>query len=340
MQHSLGHRTPARCRLDLKKIIVVAVMLIPVVGMARICISTGNGNWNNAATWSCPGTPLPGDTVIIQAGHIVYQTNNQNYSGAPLQIHVYGTWQFSGGGSKISLPCGSTVEIQEGGSLLPDPAFQAFSETLRICNITYWNTTMGGQEGPVIWPPPPSPLPVELITFEAANNTIDIQLRWSTASEWNTSHFMIHRSSDLQERVIVGSHPAAGSSMTLREYFMKDVPRSSGQYYYHLDEVGLDGTQVELAIATARFQQRDRTLRCMPNPLNTTDALMVELPAHENGLEVHLVGTEGRWTRPSSVDMDGTLIVIMDGLHLSSGIYMLRVMEGGELLGTCRFRLE
>ncbi len=199
---------------------------------------------------------------------------------------------------------------------------------------------MGSQNGYVIWPPPPLPLPVELISFDATLQNEEVHLLWTTATERDISHFAIHRSTDLLEKAIIGVHPARGNSNSMQHYLVRDAPRSSAQYYYHLDEVAPDGTSMEIAISTIRFENKDRILHCKPNPLSRLDVLTVDVPDHRRGLDVRLIGTAGKWMSPSSVDMDGSLMVIMDGLHLSNGIYSLQVLEGGTPLGTCRFVLQ
>lgn len=283
--------------------------------------------------------PMPGDTVNILAGHTVFQTNNQTYSGLPLHVNVYGVWQFTGGGSKITLPCGSYVEIHEGGSLFPDPDYQGFSETVRICNVTYWNTTMGPQSGYIIWPGPPAPMPVTLVNFDATNQETAIDLTWITASEFAVDRFDIYRSYDGGERTYVGMHEGSGNSFTPHQYILRDVPPHTGHINYHLVEVTEDGTQRELALSSVYFLRHSDLLKCTPNPLSIDDALTIALPGIENAVEVRMVGTEGRWLKPATVDLENSVMIVMDGLHLSGGIYTVQLLESGRVIGTCRIMI-
>ncbi len=298
----------------------------------------GNGNWNQASTWSCGHMPMPGDTAVIQAGHTVWQTNNQTYSGAPLQVDVYGTWNFTGGGSKITLPCGSYVEIHEGGILNPDPTYNGFSETVRICNVTYWNTTMGSQNGYVIWPPPPSPLAVELVAFTADEFNGLVNVKFITASEKEVAHFNVYRSTAASDAMLIGSVNANGGS-TLQHYQLADRPVQAGEYFYHLEEVEENGSTKDLGIAQVDIDGSN-ALRCTPNLLDRTDHLTVDLPELSRGIDVRIATMEGRWARPSWIDTGGSLMIVMDGQHFAPGMYMLQVVSGGDVFGTCRFKLN
>lgn len=74
------------------------------ISHARICYSTGNGNWGNAATLTCPGGPAAGDTIYILAGHTVTIANSIDYhpSPNPMFIVIEGRLHFDNG-KKIRL---------------------------------------------------------------------------------------------------------------------------------------------------------------------------------------------------------------------------------------------
>jgi hypothetical protein len=318
----------------------MSLLCMSVSVHARICTSTGNGNWTTESTWSCPGVPMPGDTVIIQAAHTVTLGSNLNFSGEPMHIMVYGTWNFSGGGSKISLPCGSYIEILDDGVINPDPSYQGFSETVRICNVTYWNTMDGPQTGYQIWPGPPTPLPVSLLSFSAFQVDAQVQLAWSTGSERDVEAFLVQRIAASDGEVhLVGRLPAAGNSIHVQEYTLADRPTRPGRYYYQLIELDLDGSEHELATVVTSFEG-NQGLRCSPNPLSPTDALVVTLPLQRSAVDVQLVGISGQWMHPAFVEVEGALVLVLDGLPVKNGIHTLQVRNGEGLVGTCRLVLE
>lgn len=86
-----------------------------------------------------------------------------------------------------------------------------------------------------------SPLPVELISFEAIARDDQVNLYWSTASEINSSHFAIERSQngyDWEE--IITTH-SAGNSTTQIDYFSIDYTPLSGKSFYRLVQYDNDG---------------------------------------------------------------------------------------------------
>lgn len=83
--------------------LTVLLFVCPLL-RADICTSQGNGNWASASTWDCGHAPAAGDMMIIAAGHTVNVTANITYTGAAMRIRIYGTLNFNGGGSKLSLP--------------------------------------------------------------------------------------------------------------------------------------------------------------------------------------------------------------------------------------------
>lgn len=85
------------------------------------------------------------------------------------------------------------------------------------------------------------PLPVELLGFDAECVGSSVVLEWSTASENNSSHFVVERSSDGSTFDPVGRVEAAGFSQATMTYTFMDNA-SPGSAYYRLRSVDLDGT--------------------------------------------------------------------------------------------------
>lgn len=255
--------------------LLVSVLALAAPGhraMAGMCISTGNGNWNNAATWSCGHVPTGGDTAIVAAGHTVSITQNHVYNGQPLHIIIYGVWYFSGGGSKITLPCGSHVEIMPGGLLQPNSNSGGHSETVRICGTTYWYYDQGAQGGYQIWPG--IGLPVELTSFQATPVNGAVQLAWVTATERNSHHFDIMRSTDGETWSFVAEVKAQGNSQISTYYAHSDLPGRAGLMYYRLLQTDLDGTATDLGTLAVLLQTEADGIGCRPNPV-TENHLMI-----------------------------------------------------------------
>ena len=90
-----------------------------------------------------------------------------------------------------------------------------------------------------------TPLPVELVDFTASLNGATTQLAWRTASERNSAHFAIERSTnDGRTFETLGQVAARGNSTSLTAYTWHDarLPQSAALLYYRLRQVDQDGT--------------------------------------------------------------------------------------------------
>jgi len=86
-----------------------------------------------------------------------------------------------------------------------------------------------------------SALPIELLSFEGKKQTNSNMLYWSTASEYNTSHFIIEKSVDGFKWSDIGQVPSAGNSTQKLDYSLEDVDVSQVINYYRLHQYDIDG---------------------------------------------------------------------------------------------------
>ncbi len=127
-------------RLTELLLFVVSIMA-SVYSNAAICNSLVNGNWSNPANWSCGAFSGCGDIIVIPSGITVtmdmqvdLDENSSPACSAETFIDVSGTLQFVTG-NKISLACGSGVEVIPSGSILLGRGGGS-SNWLKICEVT------------------------------------------------------------------------------------------------------------------------------------------------------------------------------------------------------------
>ncbi len=167
-------------------------------------------------------------------------------------------------------------------------------------------------------------LPIELLSFDAENLADRVRLHWATATEENSSHFVIERSADGAQFEPIGYVDAAGNSHQRADYVHDDIAPLSGVSYYRLLEFDLDGAAVQSqAIAVVR---RGNAL--------------VSIGCNEAG---ELVAAPGTAPLPwSLVDELGRSIAqgVLNGSsvigRVPSGVSLLVVGEG---IGTALFRV-
>ncbi|MBN2729266.1 MAG: T9SS type A sorting domain-containing protein [Bacteroidales bacterium] len=132
---------------------------------------------------------------------------------------------------------------------ITDSFFLAFHDTVRFIlqletdNVSeFWSIKSGDiaieNAEPVLF------LPVELISFDAQyfKEENEVQIDWTTASETNSSHFVLSRSLDVENFEDIAWLPAAGNSAQMLFYQITDhdIPETP-ILFYSLRQYDLDG---------------------------------------------------------------------------------------------------
>ena len=208
----------------------------------------------------------------------------------------------------------------------------------------------GGSSGNITWDPTRTRdicevinvrvLPVELITFLAKTNIEQRTniISWSTAKEWENSHFEIERAvNNINSWEKIGEVNGMGwSDMPVAYEFIDDkLPLTGGHIFYRLKQVDFDGTFSYSAVVSVRVQGVQVTKgvwRAFPNP-TTGERFNLELAnASEyqgEEVEVRLVSPgfgsktfTGRNMREVSSSIQQEL------QKFSKGVYILEVQWG------------
>ena len=85
------------------------------------------------------------------------------------------------------------------------------------------------------------PLPIELISFDVINQNNYNLLTWSSASEHNNDYYLIKRSTDGVNWVVIENQKGAGNSTMQINYSFRDFTYESAINYYQLTQVDYDG---------------------------------------------------------------------------------------------------
>jgi hypothetical protein len=101
-----------------------------------------------------------------------------------------------------------------------------------------------------------SALPIELFSFEGKKQVNSNMLYWSTASEHNSSHFIIEKSVDGFKWSDIGQVQSAGNSTQKIDYSLEDKDVSQVINYYRLHQYDIDG--VDEVFGPIAINNRDR----------------------------------------------------------------------------------
>ncbi|MFL5763289.1 MAG: T9SS type A sorting domain-containing protein [Bacteroidia bacterium] len=118
-----------------------------------------------------------------------------------------------------------------------------------------------------------SPLPIELVDFDAKVCGRNVCTSWTTATEVDNDFFTIERSSDGVNFEAAGTKDGAGSSSSVHHYNFVDHTPFEGRSYYRLKQTDFDGSSVYSSSKTVDFDgaaasaaDENFSMNVFPNP--------------------------------------------------------------------------
>lgn len=121
-------------------------------------------------------------------------------------------------------------------------------------------------------------LPIELSKFEANCNNNRVNITWTTESEKNNEAFIIERSQDAIDFTEIARIGGSVNSIETINYQYTDENPNTGDNYYRLVQIDIDGTrtQSEIIVAKCHGNKLDNMqVEAYPNPFN--DELTISL---------------------------------------------------------------
>lgn len=112
-----------------------------------------------------------------------------------------------------------------------------------------------------------TPLPVELLNFEAICQKVGIDIVWSTASEKNNNYFSIERSIDAVNWSEIATVSGAGNSVSTQFYSYTDFYNFFNQLYYRLKQTDYNGNyKYSQTISINNCNEEISEINIYPNP--------------------------------------------------------------------------
>jgi hypothetical protein len=176
----------------------------------------------------------------------------------------------------------------------------------------------------------PAPLPVELVQFGARATDTGVDLAWQTASERNSSHFIVERAAGANNKNFkdIGRLAAAGSSSSHLEYSLRDEEagkQGATVLYYRLRQVDTDGTESFSQVVAVNWKALAQQISVFPNPALGVAAVRVSLPeAGAEGGKVMLYNGQGQLLVQQAV---ASREVTLPTTGLGAGIYQVVVTD-------------
>lgn len=182
---------------------------------------------------------------------------------------------------------------------------------------------------------PGSTLPVKLTAFTATlNNNSRVDLKWSTASEINVSHFIIERSTDGSNYSDIGMVFAYGNSTDQKNYTYADNVSNiqSDIVYYRLRSVDIDEKaqySETRIIRISKQSENNISIVTYPNPVSSE--LRITIPTNwQNRKVIYEVYQANGQVAKRIESAHSSQTETMNVSQLSSGFYIVRVTCNGE----------
>ncbi len=174
-----------------------------------------------------------------------------------------------------------------------------------------------------------NPLPVELLNFNGTCEEGMVNLVWQTASEFNSSHFDIEKSTDGETWRVLATIPSAGISNELLTYQTLDNNGTFGANYYRLRQVDIDGKEklydpinVSCVETTAGY------FTSYPNPSGNEFQVVVNNKEILGACTLNIVDAQGKVIDQRSIEVKDGINMFVISETLNPGIYFLNITNG------------
>jgi hypothetical protein len=161
-------------------------------------------------------------------------------------------------------------------------------------------------------------LPVTWLSFSGKTSGSIVELRWQTATEQRSSHFLVERSLDLSNWTTIGSVMAAGNSDLISGYSFKDSSVQNDMNYYRLKQVDID-KRYTYSKTIKVYGTIVEAISILPNPF--VESIRIRFK-NLRSVDVGLFSIDGRpvkWWRSVHAEQK------LDAFTLPPGIYVCKI---------------
>jgi hypothetical protein len=172
-------------------------------------------------------------------------------------------------------------------------------------------------------------LPVVLTSFTAlCNSTNDeVSVRWTTATEHNSSHFNVERSIDGSSWDLMATTNAAGNSTITQVYEVKDFDvRTYETIYYRLQQFDQDGASKQYGPVSVSCSDGQNSWEVFPNPAGSEVTILLKGDFAAESTQIHIADINGKSMQVIQHEQ-GQLITV-DLRSYAPGVYIVRLMDG------------
>ena len=172
-------------------------------------------------------------------------------------------------------------------------------------------------------------LPVELTSFTGECTEDGVQLIWQTESEFNSSHYDIEYSRDGLDWAVIHSQNAAGNSTQDLIYEFTHLNSGSGDNYYRLNQIDIDGTVKTYDIINVNCEnQTESYFSVYPNPSNESFNIVLNDARIIGDAMIQIIDTKGHVILSKPVEVKNGINMFIMNEFISSGMYYINIQNG------------
>ncbi len=180
-----------------------------------------------------------------------------------------------------------------------------------------------------------SPLPIELINFDAIMNGKKVDITWTTLSEKNNEGFEIEKSKDGINFEVVSEIKGALNSDQKINYSDTDFNPYEGISYYRLKQTDVNGKKSYSQLVAVNFKLNKEGIRVYPNPTNGEFNIDFSDLSNSEVLVV-IRDASGRefFSKVFVKQENGELIIVNSNHELTPGTYLVTASSENKLFST------
>ena len=171
------------------------------------------------------------------------------------------------------------------------------------------------------------PLAVELLSFTAHCIDQQVNLKWKTGSEQNSSHFQVVKSTDMENWETVCIVQSHGNSNVTNAYEFQETTPTRTTTYYRLVEHDLNGDAEILSTVSTKCDLSDAyEVSLYPNPNLGNFHVQIQSNEKLDGVVVQMYDLTGRLLKQEVWNVEpGVSEFTFSNLDLSAGSYVIKV---------------
>jgi hypothetical protein len=140
-----------------------------------------------------------------------------------------------------------------------------------------------------------SPLPIELMSFDAYLDERQVQINWSTGSEKDNDFFTVEKSRDGENYEVVQVVNGGGSTSQQQNYAVVDHTPYAGVSYYRLRQTDYNGISATFdPVSVNLHSERELVSNIYPNPSNSSTVNLAIAAVKDAPIELYVLDLMGK----------------------------------------------